>query len=60
MRHRRTDDRYTEKAGVDGYYPERSDSQRRLNPNLANQDVQLNAPALSVPAGGTGYNDVRR
>ncbi|KAI5846296.1 SUR7/PalI family-domain-containing protein [Morchella snyderi] len=57
MRRRRTDDRYTEKAGVDGYYPERSDSQRRLNPDLANQDVQLNAPALPVTASGARYND---
>lgn len=45
---------------MDGYYPERSDSQRRLNPDLANQDVQLNAPAVPVPASGTRYNDVKR
>lgn len=69
MRHRRhMGDRYDEKRvsdGTNGYYEDgRSDSQRRLNPNVINPDVQLNSPAVPAPA--TGYdrevfgNDARR
>lgn len=58
MRHRNLDGKYNEKRVSDGttnsYYPGRSDSERRLNPNAPNPDVQLNSSAVPPPA--TGYD----
>lgn len=59
VRHRGMGNRYDEKrvsgGTTDGYYTGgRTESQRRLNPNVTNPDVQINSPAVTAPA--TGYD----